>query len=102
MPPIDQSSLWTYTDQAIQLAASASSPRKIVNVSKEAILAAGAIHTPQILQLSGIGDPAMLSKLNISTVANVPGVGRNLQDHLYIPVVASCKHHTVSHISQRR
>ncbi|GES66036.1 hypothetical protein ATETN484_0014000400 [Aspergillus terreus] len=77
------------TVKGVELAASVSLPRKIVNVSKEAILAAGAIHTPQILQLSGIGDSALLSKLNISTVANVPGVGRNLQDHLYIPVVAS-------------
>ncbi|KAL4866040.1 hypothetical protein BDV12DRAFT_187753 [Aspergillus spectabilis] len=62
---------------------------KAVKVGKEAILAAGAIHTPQLLQLSGIGDPAILSKSNISIVANVPGVGRNLQDHLYIPAVFS-------------
>ncbi|CEL10586.1 hypothetical protein ASPCAL13703 [Aspergillus calidoustus] len=61
----------------------------VVKVSKEAILAAGAIHTPQLLQLSGIGDPAILSPLNISTVAKVPGVGRNLQDHVYVPVVFS-------------
>ncbi|KAL5333114.1 hypothetical protein BJX70DRAFT_392427 [Aspergillus crustosus] len=60
---------------------------KVVKVGKEAILAAGALHTPQLLQLSGIGDPAILSSLNISTVAEVPGVGRNLQDHIYVPVV---------------
>ncbi|KAL3470875.1 hypothetical protein BJX99DRAFT_267177 [Aspergillus californicus] len=73
----------------IEFAASRSSVRKVVNVGKEAILAAGSIHTPQLLQLSGIGDPSILSELNISTVANVPGVGRNFQDHLYIPAVFS-------------
>ncbi|KAL3490339.1 hypothetical protein BJX62DRAFT_238152 [Aspergillus germanicus] len=61
----------------------------VVKVGKEAILAAGALHTPQLLQLSGIGDPAILSPLNIPIVAKVPGVGRNLQDHVYVPVVFS-------------
>ncbi|KAL3442657.1 hypothetical protein BJX65DRAFT_312566 [Aspergillus insuetus] len=59
----------------------------VVKVSKEAILAAGALHTPQLLQVSGIGDPAILSPLNISTMAKVPGVGRNFQDHVYVPVI---------------
>ncbi|KAL4890023.1 hypothetical protein BDV59DRAFT_185524 [Aspergillus ambiguus] len=86
---ISKKNVFRPTITGVELAASASSPRKIIKVSKEAILAAGAIHTPQLLQLSGIGDPAELSKLNISTIANVPGVGRNLQDHLYVPVVAS-------------
>ncbi|KAL2832724.1 hypothetical protein BJY01DRAFT_253746, partial [Aspergillus pseudoustus] len=61
----------------------------VVKVGKEAIVAAGAIHTPRLLQLSGIGDPDILSPLNISTVAKIPGVGRNLQDHVYVPVVFS-------------
>ncbi|KAF9885040.1 hypothetical protein FE257_000771 [Aspergillus nanangensis] len=73
----------------VEIAISAQSSRKIVHVVREVILAAGAIHTPQILQLSGIGDPATLSRLNIPSVANVPGVGRNFQDHLYVPVVFS-------------
>ncbi|KAL4792332.1 hypothetical protein BDV19DRAFT_368594 [Aspergillus venezuelensis] len=71
----------------VEFAASATSGRSIINATKEVILAAGSLHTPQILQLSGIGDPALLKALNISTVANVPGVGHNLQDHLYVPVV---------------
>jgi choline dehydrogenase len=62
-----------------------------VQVTKEAIMAAGAIHTPQILQLSGIGDSALLSQHGIKTVAYVPGVGRNLQDHVHVPVVYSCE-----------
>ncbi|KAL4923152.1 GMC family oxidoreductase [Aspergillus undulatus] len=71
----------------VEVAASSGGARKIVNVRKEAILAAGSLHTPQILQLSGIGDTALLGQRNISTVANIPGVGHNLQDHVYVPVV---------------
>lgn len=54
-------------------------------------MAAGGIHTPQILQLSGIGDGPLLDKLGIETVAHVPGIGTNLQDHLYALAVFSCK-----------
>ena len=45
------------------------------------ILAAGAIDTPRLLMLSGIGDPEQLRPLGISVRADLPGVGRNLQDH---------------------
>ncbi|KAF2133649.1 GMC oxidoreductase [Dothidotthia symphoricarpi CBS 119687] len=48
---------------------------------KEVILAAGALHTPQILQLSGVGPKSVLDSLSIPVVANLPGVGTNLQDH---------------------
>jgi choline dehydrogenase-like flavoprotein len=73
-----------------QFAESSTAPRVTVGVDKEAILAAGSIHSPQILQLSGIGEPALLEQHNISTVANVPGVGRNLQDHPLLYVDYSC------------
>lgn len=53
-------------------------------------MSAGAIHTPQVLQLSGIGDKTLLDKLGIQTVADVPGVGNNLQDHIHVPIVFSC------------
>jgi choline dehydrogenase-like flavoprotein len=49
---------------------------------KEVILAAGAIQTPALLQLSGIGDPAHLGSLGIQTVVNLPTVGKNLQDQV--------------------
>lgn len=47
---------------------------------KEVILAAGAIMTPALLQLSGVGDPATLKPLGIQTVINLPTVGKNLQE----------------------
>jgi len=51
------------------------------------ILSAGAINTPQLLQLSGIGDGALLGSLGIPVVAAVSAVGRHLQDHLGISYV---------------
>jgi len=51
-----------------------------VNARKEVILAAGAIMTPALLQLSGVGDPATLNPLGIQTVINLPTVGKNLQE----------------------
>ncbi len=50
----------------------------------EVILCAGSIGTPQILQLSGVGPAALLQQHGIAVVADVPGVGANLQDHLQI------------------
>jgi choline dehydrogenase len=65
--------------------------RKQVFNSKEVLLCGGAINTPQILQLSGIGNAADLEKLQIPVVANLPGVGANLQDHLEVYVQYSSK-----------
>ncbi len=50
----------------------------------EVILSAGAVGSPQILQMSGIGDPALLAKHGIEPVVSNPSVGANLQDHLQI------------------
>jgi choline dehydrogenase len=52
----------------------------------EVILCGGAINTPQLLQLSGVGNAADLRGLGIDVVADVPGVGQNLQDHLEVYV----------------
>ncbi len=54
---------------------------------EQVIVCAGAIHSPQLLQLSGIGDPAVLTPLGIPVVVNNPLVGQNLQTH-YGPVLA--------------
>lgn len=49
---------------------------------REVILSAGSVNTPQLLQLSGVGDGSTLSSLGVNVVHNSPAVGRNLQDHL--------------------
>lgn len=54
--------------------------------AKEVICSAGAINTPQLLQLSGVGNARELAELGIDVVADVPGVGENLQDHLEVYV----------------
>jgi len=56
-----------------------------VAAAREVILCAGAIHTPRLLLLSGLGPHDELERLGIHTVVDLPGVGRNLQDH---PVAA--------------
>jgi choline dehydrogenase len=48
---------------------------------REVILSAGAIGSPHILQLSGVGDPAHLGKIGVPVVHALPGVGKNMQDH---------------------
>jgi choline dehydrogenase len=53
-----------------------------VRVRREVILCAGAINSPQLLKLSGIGPPAELAAFGIGVVRELPGVGENLQDHL--------------------
>ena len=55
-----------------------------VRAAREVILAAGAIQSPQLLQLSGIGPGRLLQEHGIPVVADLPGVGENLQDHLQI------------------
>src|SRR5699024_7549205 len=58
--------------------------------ASEVILAGGAINTPQLLQLSGIGDAEHLESLGIESVVDLPGVGENLQDHLEAYIQYSC------------
>jgi choline dehydrogenase len=57
----------------------------------EVILAGGAINSPQLLQLSGIGNAAELEKLGIDVLVDLPGVGENLQDHLETYVQCASK-----------
>ena len=59
----------------------------IAHASKEVVLSAGAIGSPQILQLSGIGPAALLRQHGMEVKVDLPGVGGNLQDHLQIRTV---------------
>ena len=56
--------------------------RKRADARREVLLAAGAIRSPQLLELSGVGDADVLRERGVRVVAHLPGVGRNLQDHL--------------------
>ena len=58
--------------------------RHVADASEEVVLTAGAVNSPHLLMLSGIGDPAHLSDHGIDVTVDSPGVGRNLQDHLFV------------------
>ncbi|MCG6558385.1 GMC family oxidoreductase N-terminal domain-containing protein [Ruegeria sp. 1NDH52C] len=58
-----------------------------VTAQAEVLLAAGAINSPKLMELSGIGQPDRLSALGIAPLHDLPGVGENLQDHLQIRTV---------------
>jgi choline dehydrogenase-like flavoprotein len=63
---------------------------------REIVLCAGVIHSPKLLQLSGVGPASHLQSLGIPVVADSPGVGRNLRDHRYLPVQFRLKSHDFS------
>jgi choline dehydrogenase len=62
-----------------------------IRAAHEVILAAGALQSPQLLQLSGIGPAAHLRRLGIPVVHDLPGVGMNLQDHLQARMIFQCR-----------
>jgi choline dehydrogenase len=62
-------------------------PEILVKAKKEVILSAGAIGSPWILQSSGIGDKAWLAEAGIECKVEIPAVGKNLKDHLFVPMV---------------
>jgi len=57
-----------------------------VDAVREVILSAGAVGSPHILQLSGVGDPEHLGQIGVPVVHALPGVGRNMQDHYVVRV----------------
>ena len=63
---------------------------RTADAAREVILAGGAINSPQLLLLSGVGPADELRRLGIDVVADLPGVGANLQDHLEIYVQHAC------------
>jgi choline dehydrogenase-like flavoprotein len=61
-----------------------------VKANKEIIITAGWLHTPQVLQRSGVGPAALLQQAGITVVSDLPGVGSNLQDHAYSSISYTC------------
>ena len=62
-----------------------------VRAAREVILCAGVFNSPQILQRSGVGPPEVLADIGVPVVHALPGVGDNLRDHCYVPLVAAVK-----------
>ena len=69
---------------------------RTARAAREVILAGGAVNSPQLLQLSGVGPAALLKEHGIGVVADLPGVGENLQDHYVIIHTYRLKDGTVS------
>jgi choline dehydrogenase len=67
-----------------------------VRAHREVVLAAGAIGSPQILQSSGVGPRELLTRVGVPVVHDLPGVGRNLQDHLQVRLVFKTNQKTLN------
>jgi len=76
-----------YAAKGVEYASNASSKRTQVGVKREAILAGGALGSPKVLMLSGVGPKDVLNKASVNVKVELPGVGQRLQDHLTAPVV---------------
>lgn len=63
---------------------------RTASAAREVVLCGGAVNSPQLLMLSGIGPAGHLREHGIETVVDAPEVGSNLQDHLFAPVVVGC------------
>lgn len=70
------------TATAVQVTSLADGVTHLINATQEIILSAGALHSPQLLMLSGVGPAEVLSGFGIDVVADRPGVGQNLTDHV--------------------
>ncbi|MFH7565150.1 GMC family oxidoreductase [Oceanimonas smirnovii] len=70
--------------------------RLLARATREVVLSAGAIGSPQILQCSGIGDPEHLASVGVDCRHTLPGVGENLQDHLQIRLVFKTRCRTLN------
>lgn len=75
---------------------------EVVRAEREVILAAGAINSPQLLQLSGIGAPQDLRTVGVPVRHDLPGVGRNLQDHPFLSVLWEVSDHNTLYGADRR
>jgi choline dehydrogenase-like flavoprotein len=87
--PLDISARSTVTrliienDQVVGVRYLHGGTERIVRARKAVILSAGSINTPQLLQVSGVGNCEHLKSVGINCTLNRPGVGENLQDHIY-------------------
>jgi choline dehydrogenase len=64
---------------------------RLARARREVVLSGGAVNSPQLLLLSGVGPQPQLAEFGISVVQHLPGVGRNLQDHYSAPIKLRCR-----------
>lgn len=69
---------------------------QLITCTREIVLASGAINSPQLLMLSGIGEAEQLKKNGIDVIADLPAVGKNMQDHLQARLVFKCNEPTLN------
>lgn len=70
--------------------------RHVITCNREIILSSGALGSPHILMLSGVGEAAQLKANGIDVIADMPAVGKNLQDHLQARLVFKCNEPTLN------
>ena len=75
--------------------------RQVVRAEREVILSAGAIGSPQLLQLSGIGAPDDLRPAGVAVRHDLPGVGANLQDHPFVTVIFQVSDEDTLYVAER-
>lgn len=78
------------TAYGIKMTSRADNTTSVAFATKEIVMAAGAVHTPQLLQLSGIGPRDVLEAAGISVRLDLPAVGANFQDHPVAYVTWNC------------
>jgi choline dehydrogenase len=89
---IDQAHVYRADPQAVEETAGlASLPRAEVRAKREVIIAGGAFNSPQLLKLSGVGPRDELARFGIPVVADLPGVGENLQDRYEVGIISEFK-----------
>src|SRR6202020_551391 len=69
----------------------AGNDKRSARANAEVIVASGAFNSPQLLQLSGVGPAALLQSLGIPVIADAPGVGDDLNDHISGRIILRCK-----------
>jgi choline dehydrogenase len=98
-PDLGRPTLWLGTPvtrivfergRATGVEVTASDRYSVILAAREVILCAGVVRSPQLLMLSGVGPADALRSLGIDVVADRPGVGDNLQDHVHVPVAYEC------------
>ncbi|MFL4470369.1 GMC family oxidoreductase [Tateyamaria armeniaca] len=67
-----------------------------ITARREVVLSGGAINSPQLLMLSGVGEAEQLAEHGIEVIADLPGVGKNMQDHLQARLVYKCNEPTLN------